>query len=85
MIELPLEEIKLLAEWAKAHDMALGSSMDEQCIVILMGKKTLSINEAAIVCAFMLLQGILNGAWSNINEEKKSEGIKDDPPLGHTH
>lgn len=73
MIDPPYEEIKVLKEYADKHDMALGSALDENCIVILLGKKHLHVNEVAIICAFMLLQGILNGSWNTANERKAEE------------
>lgn len=68
LIEPPYEALKALKTYADEKEMALGSAMDENCIVILMGKRSFTITEVAIVCAFMLLQGILNGQWNSMND-----------------
>lgn len=64
MIEPPYDGMKLLKEYADKHDMGVASAFDENCGVIIMGKRKLHVNEVAVVCAAMLLNGIMNGAWT---------------------
>lgn len=84
MIEPPYDGLKVLKEYAEKHDMGMGSAMDENCVVILMGKKDkLHINEVAVICASMLLQGVLNGHWNSMDIAAKE--TNDPQSSDHTH
>lgn len=70
MIDLPEEVIERLKFFCEANDLGLSQIMSDNVNILVIGyRDRLSANEVALLAAKMLLDGIIQGAWSGLNTQ----------------
>lgn len=78
IIRIPDEILQRLVMYCQANDVAMAQIGSDEFGVqmILLGQRGMSPDQAAIIAAHMLLNGIVTGGFTEDNAKKKEEEKK---------